>query len=311
MTDSSDREIFAQLSALTTEAVNPRTADLDCRSAGEILALLNEEDQSVPLAVRQEIDDIARAVDLVVERLSRGGRLIYVGAGTSGRLGVLDAAECPPTFGTEPELVQGVMAGGPGALIRAVEGAEDDVQGAVSALESRGVGAADVVVGLAASRRTPFVLAALEKARALGAGTILVAMNAAGSIPSSTVDVAVCPVLGPEAIMGSTRLKAGTAQKLILNMISTATMVRLGKVYGNLMVDLRANSRKLTERAKRLIMMTCNVDYEVATRLLAEAEGRVKNAILIGRLGVSREEAEARLERAGGWVRRALGEECP
>ncbi len=314
MPDVSDREIFAELSGLTTEAVNPRTTDLDRRAVRDILALINDEDQTVPLAVRRELDAIARAVDLIVGRLIQGGRLFYVGAGTSGRLGVLDAAECPPTFGTDPELVQGIVAGGSGALVRAVEGAEDSTDEARAVLDARGVGARDVVVGLAASRRTPFALAALRHARALGAGTVLVAMNtgvvgeAAAAGNDLAVDVAICPEVGPEVIMGSTRMKAGTAQKLILNMISTATMVRLGKVYGNLMVDLRATSRKLAERAKRLIMMTCNVDYETAARLLAAANGRVKTAIVVGRLGVSPEEAEARLAAAGGFVRPALGE---
>lgn len=311
MPDRSDREIFAELSGLTTEAVNPRTADLDCRSVAEILALINDEDDSVPRAVRQELVAIGRAVELIVDRVSRGGRLFYVGAGTSGRIGVLDAAECPPTFGTDPELVQGVLAGGPAALVGAVEGAEDAAAEAPAALAARGVGARDVVVGLAASRRTPFVVAALVHARAVGAATVLVAMNAAGAPEAEpAVDVAISPVLGPEVIMGSTRMKSGTAQKLILNMISTTVMVRLGKVYGNLMVDLRATSRKLAERAKRLVMMTCHVDYEKAAQLLAAAGGSVKVAIVIGCLGVAREEAERRLAAAGGFVRRALGEEC-
>jgi N-acetylmuramic acid 6-phosphate etherase len=313
MPDRSDREIFAELSGLTTEAVNPRTADLDCRSVPEILALINDEDETVPRAVRREIDAIARAVDLVVDRISSGGRLFYVGAGTSGRIGVLDAAECPPTFGTDPELVQGLIAGGAPALVRAVEGAEDQVDEAPAALAACGLTARDVVVGLAASRRTPFVVSALRHARAMGAGAVLVAMNAAAAAPRPEfeVDIAICPDLGPEVIMGSTRMKAGTAEKIILNMISTAAMVRLGKVYGNLMVDLRATSRKLTERAKRLVMMTCQVDYDGATQLLAEAGGSVKTAIVIGRLGVVREEAESRLAAAAGFVRRALGEECP
>lgn len=225
MPDRSDREIFAELSVLTTESVNPRTADLDCRSVPEILALINDEDEIVPGAVRREIDAIARAVDLIVDRIARGGRLFYVGAGTSGRIGVLDAAECPPTFGTDPELVQGLIAGGPPALVSAVEGAEDQVDEAPAALSARGLTALDVVVGLAASRRTPFVVSALRHARAVGAGAVLVAMNAAAAAPRQEieVDVAICPVLGPEVIMGSTRMKSGTAEKLILNMISTAS----------------------------------------------------------------------------------------
>jgi len=313
MPERSDREIFAELSGLTTEAVNPRTADLDCRSVAEVLALINDEDETVPRAVRREIESIARAVELIVDRISCGGRLFYVGAGTSGRIGVLDAAECPPTFGTDPELVQGVLAGGPPALLGAVEGAEDAAAEAPAALAARRVAARDVVVGLAASRRTPFVVAALAHARAVGAATVLVAMNASDAVPQAEfpVDVAISPHLGPEVIMGSTRMKSGTAQKLILNMISTAVMVRLGKVYGNLMVDLRATSRKLAERSKRLVMMTCQVDYERAAELLTAADGSVKVAIVIGRLGVTREDAELRLAAAAGFVRRALGEECP
>jgi len=311
MPDQSDREVFAELTGLTTEAVNPRTADLDRRSVTEILALINDEDSTVAPAVRSELPAIARAVELIVDRIACGGRLFYVGAGTSGRLGVLDAAECPPTFGTDPELVQGVLAGAPPALVGAVEGAEDAAAEAPAALDARGLAACDVVVGIAASRRTPFVVSALAHARAVGAGTVLVAMNAAGAAPQAdiSVDVAITPVLGPEVIMGSTRMKAGTAQKLILNMISTTVMVRHGKVYGNLMVDLRATSRKLAERAKRLVMITCGVDYEKAAQLLAAAGGSVKVAILIGRLGVDREDAERRLAAAAGFVRRALGEE--
>jgi N-acetylmuramic acid 6-phosphate etherase len=315
MPELSDREVFAEISALTTEAVNPRTKDLDSRPVRGVLELLNDEDQSVPLAVRGELEAIARAVELVVARMRRGGRLFYVGAGTSGRLGVLDAAECPPTFGTDPRLVRGIIAGGSAALERAVEGAEDDMEAAPAALAREELRSEDVVVGIAASRRTPFVRAALRYARQVGAGTVLVATNApppaadAGSgITAADVDVAICPVVGPEAIMGSTRLKSGTAQKLVLNMISTATMVELGKVYGNLMVDLRATSRKLAERAKRLVMMTTGCDYERARHQLERAGGRVKIAILIERLGIEPEAAASRLEAAGGRVREALGE---
>jgi N-acetylmuramic acid 6-phosphate etherase len=313
MVEPGDRRVFDEIAGLTTEAVHPGSADLDRRSIPEILTLINNEDQTVAAAVRREIPAIARAVELIESRLRAGGRLFYVGAGTSGRLGVLDAAECPPTFGTDPDLVQGVIAGGRDAVWRAVEGAEDDVESAVLALSAHGVGPRDVVVGVAASRRTPFVVSALRHAQQVGAGTVLVAMNAqpagAAEPGTSPADVIICPVVGPEVIMGSTRMKAGTAQKLVLNMISTATMVRLGKVYGNLMVDLRATSRKLAERAKRLVMMTVGVDYDRAAKLLDESGGRVKTAIVIGRLGVTREEAESRLAKASGWVRQALGEE--
>jgi N-acetylmuramic acid 6-phosphate etherase len=314
MPELSDRDVFQEISALTTEAVNPRTTDLDSRSLREVLALLNDEDQTVPMAVRAELEAIARAVELVVARFRQGGRLIYLGAGTSGRLGVLDAAECPPTFGTDPGLVRGILAGGPAALEGAVEGAEDNQEAGAAALARAGLNPQDVVVGIAASRRTPFVVAGLRFARQVGAGTVLISTNvlpkaaAAGGqgITAEDVDVAICPQVGPEAIMGSTRMKSGTAQKLVLNMISTASMVQLGKVYGNLMVDLRATSRKLAERAKRLVMMTTGSDYERAAELLQAAGGRVKVAILMARLHVEPAEAEARLEAAGGQVRKAL-----
>jgi len=317
MPELSDRDVFREIAGLTTEAVNPRTHGLDAKPVREVLALLNDEDQAVPLVVRGQLDAIARAVELVVERLKRGGRLFYIGAGTSGRLGVLDAAECPPTFGTDPGLIRGLIAGGSTALERAVEGAEDNVETAPAALLAHGLKPEDVVIGIAASRRTPFVVAGLRFARAQGAGTVLLSTNALPADPAAAgpgltlgeVDVAICPEVGPEAIMGSTRLKSGTAQKLVLNMISTATMVELGKVYDNLMVDLRATSRKLGERAKRLVMMTTDCDYDRATALLAAAGGRVKVAILIGRLGLDPAAAERRLEAAGGRVRRALGEE--
>ena len=317
MPELSDRDVFREISALTTEAVNPRTRGLDARPLREVLALLNDEDQTVPLAVRGQLEAIARAVELTVERLRRGGRLFYVGAGTSGRLGVLDAAECPPTFGTDPGLIRGIIAGGSVALERAVEGAEDNVETAPAALAGYGLRPEDVVIGIAASRRTPFVVAGLRYARAQGAGTVMVSTNALPADPAAAghgltladVDVAICPEVGPEAIMGSTRLKSGTAQKLVLNMITTGTMVELGKVYDNLMVDLRATSRKLAERAKRLVMMLTGCDYERASALLEAAQGRVKVAILIGRLGVDMAEAERRLAAADGRVRRALGEE--
>jgi N-acetylmuramic acid 6-phosphate etherase len=316
MPELSDRDVFAEIAALTTEAVNPRTTDLDSRSLREVLALLNDEDQTVPLAVRSELEAIARAVELVVARLRQGGRLIYLGAGTSGRLGVLDAAECPPTFGTDPGLVRGIIAGGAAALQGAVEGAEDNAEAGAAALAQLDLRPVDVVVGIAASRRTPFVVAGLRYARTVGAGTVLVSTNrlpnaapASGhGITAEDVDVAVCPQVGPEAIMGSTRMKSGTAQKLVLNMISTASMVALGKVYGNLMVDLRATSRKLAERGKRLVMMTTGSDYDQAAELLRAAGGRVKVAIVMARLRVDIADAEARLAAAEGHVRRAIGE---
>jgi N-acetylmuramic acid 6-phosphate etherase len=302
--------VFDELMELLTEAADPAFRDLDTRDTVSILETMNREDARVPAAVASEIPHIARAVELAAEALAAGGRLIYAGAGTSGRLGVLDAAECPPTFGTRPEQVVGIIAGGPRALIQAVEGAEDLAADGVSAIDALKVGENDVVVGLAASRRTPFTLAAIERARARGARTVYVTTNPrSGRLPH--VDVAICPVVGPEIVAGSTRLKSGTAQKLVLNMISTATMIRLGKLYENLMVDLRSTSEKLRERSKRVVMATTGIDYESAERVLAAAGGHVKRAIVMVRKKVDADEADRRLERAGGFVRRALEMEEP
>jgi N-acetylmuramic acid 6-phosphate etherase len=266
---------------------------------------MNAEDRRVPVAVGREIPRIAQAVDLIVERLLQGGRLFYVGAGTSGRLGVLDAAECPPTFGTPRTLVQGIIAGGRRALVRSVEGAEDDPKAAAVALRKRRVGPKDIVVGIMASRRTPYALGGIAYGRKMGAATIAVTAN-----PSATIridcDVIIAPRVGPEILTGSTRLKSGTAQKLVLNMLTTATMVRLGKVYENLMVDLRTASRKLEERTKRVLMHATGTRYEDADRWLEEAGGSLKVAIVMRRAGVSRAEAKRRLKGAHGWVRKAI-----
>jgi len=261
----------------------------------------------VARAVAAEIPNVARAVDLVVETFRSGGRLFYVGAGTSGRLGVLDAAECPPTFGSNPETVQGIIAGGYGALVRAVEGAEDDAEAGAAALKERGLTSRDVVVGIAACRRTPFVAGALRYAREQSAGTVYLTANPPEHLPAE-VDVAICTVVGPEVISGSTRMKAATAQKLVLNMLTTAAMVRMGKVYENLMVDHMATSDKLRERAKRILVTVTGLDYKEARALLERAGGSVKAAIVMQRRGCSLEEAERRLSEAGGWVRRAIEE---
>lgn len=288
-----------------TEGRNPDTMDLDGKSVEEILALVNAEDRKVAPAVAAEIPNIARAVALVVEAMTSGGRLFYVGAGTSGRLGVLDAAECPPTFGTDPELVQGVIAGGYGALVRAVEGAEDDREAGAEALRERGLAARDVVVGIAACRRTPFVAGALGYAREVGARTVYLTANPPDELPVE-VDVAISPVVGPEAVMGSTRMKAGSAQKMVLNMLTTTAMVRLGKVYENLMVDLVATSEKLRERGKRILMIAAGLSYDEAASLLGRAGGSVKLALIMHRTGLGVEEARRRLAEAEGWVRRAI-----
>lgn len=304
---SDERRVFDEVATLLTEQRNPRTMDLDHLGVREILGRLNAEDRLVPEAVGAEIPYIQEAVELVVDAFRAGGRLIYAGAGTSGRLGVLDAAECPPTFGTDRSMVQGVVAGGKKALTRAVEGAEDDADAARQAVAALEAGPRDVVLALAASRRTPFALAALEEAARRGARTVFLTTNPRETL-TVKVDVAICPVVGPEAVMGSTRLKSGTAQKLVLNMITTTAMIRLGKVYGNMMVDLQATSAKLKERSKRTLMIVTGIDYEQATAALQAAGGSVKTAIVMVRAGVDREEAGRRLERAGGFVHAALGE---
>jgi N-acetylmuramic acid 6-phosphate etherase len=300
-----DRAVFDEIAGLATEQRNPRTMDLDRLSTPEVLARLNDEDRTVADVVRAEIPHIAAAVEHAHAALVAGGRILYVGAGTSGRLGVLDASECPPTFGVPPEWVQGIIAGGYGALIQAVEGAEDRADDGVEQMRRAGVEPRDFVVGLAASRRTPFVVAALAEAAKRGAKTALVTCTPRAEV-TLPVDVAICPVVGPEAIMGSTRMKAGTAQKLVLNMISTATMVRLGKIYENMMVDLMATSQKLVERGRRTLMTVTGLEYEAACTRLDEAGGSVKVAIVMTLAGAGAAEARARLDRAGGFVRAAL-----
>ena len=302
-----DRARFEAFAGLATEQRNPRTLDLDTLDVAEILQRISAEDRTVPEAVGRELPYVARAVELVVESFRAGGRLLYVGAGTSGRLGVLDASECPPTFGSDPKTVVGVIAGGEVALVRSVEGAEDRADDGERAMDERHVGPKDTVIGLAASRRTPFVVAALARARALGARTAYVTCTPRSEF-TLEVDVAICPEVGPEALMGSTRMKSGTAQKLVLNMITTAAFIRMGKVYENMMVDLMATSRKLVERSRRTVMIVSGVDYDRAAEAIEAAGGSVKTAILMLRLACSREEAEQRLERAGGFVRRALAD---
>jgi N-acetylmuramic acid 6-phosphate etherase len=300
-----DNSKFESFSRLATEQRNPATADLDTLDVPGILARISAEDRRVADAVARELPWIARAVELVVASFREGGRLIYVGAGTSGRLGVLDASECPPTFGSDPERVQGVMAGGMGALVRAVEGAEDRTDEGERAMDEHEVGPRDTVIGLAASRRTPFVVAALERARARGARTAYVTCTPRSEF-ALPVDVAICPEVGPEVLMGSTRMKAGTAQKLVLNMITTSAFVRMGKAYENMMVDLLATSEKLVERSRRTVMIVTGADYETAARAIEAAGKSVKTAIVMLKRSCARDEAEARLRAAGGFVRAAL-----
>jgi N-acetylmuramic acid 6-phosphate etherase len=300
-----DPSRFEEFARLATEQRNPRTLDLDTLEVPELLARIAAEDRTVPDAVAREIPHIARAVERVVGSFHAGGRLIYVGAGTSGRLGVIDAAECGPTFGAPPEMVQGIIAGGPAAMVRAIEGAEDRAEEGARAIDEREVGPADTVIGLAASRRTPFVVAAVVRARARGAGTVYVTCTPRAEF-ALDVDVAICPVVGPEAVMGSTRMKAGTAQKLVINMITTAAFVRVGKVHENLMVDLVATSEKLVERSRRTVTTVTGVPLDAADAALAAAGGSVKTAIVMLLGGCDRPEAEARLARAQGFVRGAL-----
>ncbi len=289
----------------TTEQRNPATLDIDTRSTREILELMNQEDARVPAAVRQALPQIEQAVEAIVARWRQGGRLFYFGAGTSGRLGVLDASECPPTFSSPPELVQAFIAGGDAALRRSIEAAEDRPEQGAADVARAGVGAKDVVVGIAASGTTPYVLGALQEARRRGAYTVSLACNH-GSPVAAIADVPIEVIVGPELITGSTRLKAGTAQKLVLNMLTTASMIRSGKVYGNLMVDLTASNAKLRQRARRIVVTVAGVDEATATRLLEATGYRTKPAILMALTGCSAEDAERQLEAAVGMLRRAL-----
>ena len=289
-----------------TERRNPRTADIDLASPLEIVDLMSAEDRSVADAVAMQREPIARAVGLIEAAFRAGHRLFYAGAGTSGRLGVLDASECPPTFGSDPALVQGIIAGGTAAMFRAQEGAEDSPEGGRADLEAAGLVAGDVVVGIAASGTTPYVRGALAHARAVGAQAVLVACSPPPPEFAATVDVLIVPITGPEVVTGSTRLKAGTATKMVLNMLTTGAMIRVGKTYGNLMVDLQATNAKLRDRAERLLMVTCGLGRDAARQALAAADGRVKIAIVMQQLGLDRATAVARLDAAGGIVRRVL-----
>ena len=293
------------LENLLTEQSNPASASIDSLSTEAALRIINAEDRKVAEAVEREIPAIARAVDASVAAFERGGRLFYIGAGTSGRLGVLDASEIPPTFSAPPGMVQGIIAGGEAALSRATEASEDDAAAGVRDLLAHGFTAGDVLVGIAASGRTPYVLGAVAEAGRMGATTVGICC-----VPDSelarAVEIAIVPVVGPEVITGSTRMKAGTAQKLVLNMLSTAAFVRLGYVYGNLMVNVQPRNRKLVDRARRIVAQAAGVSYERAGELLAEAGESVRVAIVMARAGLGREDAERRLAAAGGRVSKAL-----
>ncbi len=298
-------ELRAQLATLTTEAFRPELADIDRLPTLEIARIMNGEDQTVPTAVAAQLPRIAAAIDDTAERMSRGGRLIYAGAGTAGRLGVLDASECPPTFNTDPSEVMGLIAGGPSAMVKAVEGAEDSKELAAADLDGLKVAAGDTVVGISASGRTPYAVGAVEHARGIGALTIGLSCNADSAL-AAAADHGIEVVVGPELITGSTRLKAGTAQKLVLNMISTIAMIRLGKTYGNLMVDVRASNEKLRARSRRIVSLATGASDEEIEAALAATNGEVKNAILTILGSVDGPTAERLLTESGGHLRAAL-----
>jgi N-acetylmuramic acid 6-phosphate etherase len=289
---------------LPTEARNPASEGIDQLSTQEMLRVINHEDQQVALAVEHEVTSIAAAVDGIVARLEKGGRLFYIGAGTSGRLGVLDASECPPTYSVSRDLVQGIMAGGDAALRMAIEDVEDDAEAGAADLRAHGFAGSDAVVGIASSGRTPYVLGALEYAASIGALTIALTC-APGSPVANVAAISIAPATGPEVVTGSTRMKAGTATKMVLNMLSTGTMIRLGHVYSNLMVDLQMTNEKLAERARRIVGIIAHVDQEQADALMNEA-GSVKTAIVMHCLSLSREESEAALAVHSGHLRRTL-----
>lgn len=301
----SNPKLFQQLEKLLTEQRNPHSSEIDLADSRSIVKIINDEDKKVAYSVEKKLDVIADAIDAIVEKLKIGGRILYFGAGTSGRLGVLDAAECPPTFGTDPETVQGFIAGGKKAMFVAQEGAEDSEQVGKDEVDRQNVTDKDVVIGLAASGRTPYVHGALKQARSIGCVTIMVTTVSEEQVEVD-VDYMVAVPVGPEVIMGSTRMKSATAQKMILNMFTTGAMIRLGKVYENVMVDLQLTNKKLEERAKRIVMSLSNVDYNEASELLDKADNHVKTALLMALTKVDRKSAEKKLKENDGFIRRAL-----
>ncbi|KRA96696.1 N-acetylmuramic acid 6-phosphate etherase [Devosia sp. Root685] len=298
--------LMAELETLVSEARNPDTVGIDLMSTRDVLAAMNREDNKVPQAVEKVLPEITAAVDKIVDAFRHGGRLIYMGAGTSGRLGVLDASECPPTFGVPPEMVVGLIAGGDHALRHPIEGAEDSPEEGRKDLERIKLEARDVVVGIAVSGRTPYVIGGLDYAKSVGSTTVALSCN-----PDSTIarqaEIAISPVVGPEAVTGSTRLKSGTAQKLVLNMLTTASMIRIGKTYQNLMVDLSVSNKKLEARAIRILVEVANCSTDEAEHLLVTAGNNVKLAILMALTGMDRPTAELALEKSEGFLRRAAG----
>ena len=301
-----EKKLFEEISKLSTEQKNPNSVNIDIQSTEEILTIINNEDKNVPLAVEQEIPYIAKAVDAIVEAIKNGGKLFYFGAGTSGRLGVVDASECPPTFGAPYDLINGYIAGGKEAMFTAQEGAEDFESGGAEEVVKAGITSKDVVCGIAASRRTPYVIGAVKKAKEIGATTLYITATPRDTFNIDEVDIAMCPHVGPEVVMGSTRMKSGTAQKLVLNMLTTTTFVRLGKTYENMMIDLQMTNKKLVERSKRIVMMITGVEYDEAAEYLEKANGHVKTALVMILANVDLDTAKARLEKADGFVRKAI-----
>ena len=299
------RALMSELEHLISEERNPNTMEIDLLPTVEVLRVINREDSSVPDAVEKVIAEIARAVDRIVDAFGKGGRLIYLGAGTSGRLGVLDAAECPPTFSVPADMVVGLIAGGADALSKATEGAEDDAEAGVTALKDIGLTRRDVVVGIAVSGRTPYVVGGLTYAKTLGATTVALSCNRDAAI-AHVADISILPVVGPEVLTGSTRLKSGTAQKLVLNMLTTASMIRSGKCYQNLMVDLKPTNMKLVARAERIVTQVTGCTAEQAQEALKRTGNDVKLAILITVTGMSLSRAKAALQSAGGFLRKAI-----
>lgn len=293
------------LEKLTTESRNQNTLDIDKVSTLEMVKKINDEDKKVALAVEEELPKIAEAIDGIVNRMHKGGRLIYIGAGTSGRLGILDASECPPTYGVSEELVQGLIAGGKEAIFRAKEGAEDSKELAVEDLKNKSLNENDIVVGLAASGRTPYVIGGLEYGNEIGALTVSITCNANSEV-AKAAKISIAPVVGPEVVTGSTRLKSGTAQKLVLNMLSTGTMIKLGKVYGNLMVDVRATNEKLVERAKRIVCEATGITREESEKILEETNFDVKLSIFMILSKLNKDEAKKVLDENKGYIAEAL-----
>lgn len=301
-----EKKLFDEISKLSTEQINPNSKNIDMQSTEEILSIINNEDKKVALAVEKEISYIAQAVDVIIEAIKNGGKLFYFGAGTSGRLGVVDASECPPTFGAPYDLINGYIAGGKEAMFVAQEGAEDFESGGEIDVVAAGVTSKDVVCGIAASRRTPYVIGAVKKAKQIGAKTLYITATPRDTFNIEEVDIAMCPNVGPEVVMGSTRMKSGTAQKLVLNMLTTTTFVRMGKTYENMMIDLQQTNKKLVERSKRIVMMITGVEYKQATEYLEKTNGHVKTALVMILANVDLDEAKKRLIKADGFVRKAI-----